>query len=117
MLSKDLQEPSIKRYGQFKFFTNSQKNAILRAISPWERCKVNFLTKKATHPRRNLVIFSKKMVPKNNDFRFKNMNNTKNPKMTSKGVQEPLIKSYEQIWNFENSEISDLFPPGKTARY
>ena len=78
---------------------------------------MNFFDKKGVSAPQKLSDFFKKMVSKNNDFRFKNMNNTKNPKMTSKGVQEPLIKSYEQIWNFENSEISDLFPPGKTARY
>ena len=66
----------LRDMSNLNFSQNSQKNAILRAISPWERCKVIFLTKKATHPRRNLVIFSKKMVSKNNDFSFKNMKNT-----------------------------------------
>ena len=35
-----------------------------------------FLTEKASPPLRNLVIFFKKMVSKNNDFSRENMKNT-----------------------------------------
>ena len=49
----------LRDMSNLNFSQNSQKNAILRAISPWERCKVIFLTKKATHPLRNFEIFCK----------------------------------------------------------
>ena len=45
-----------------------------------------FFDEKGVSAPQKLSDFFKKMVSKNNDFRFKNMNNTKNPKMTSKGV-------------------------------
>ena len=46
------------------FSQNSQKIANLRAISPCERYSVKFLTKKASQPLRNLVIFSKNGIQK-----------------------------------------------------
>ena len=50
----------MKRYEQFKFFVKFAKNANLRAISPCERCSLNFLTKKVSQPLRNLVIKKKR---------------------------------------------------------
>ena len=46
------------------FSQNSQKIANLRRISPRERRSVNFLTKNASQPIGNLVIFSKKWYHK-----------------------------------------------------
>ena len=46
------------------FSQNAQKIANLRAISPAEKCSVNFLTKKASLPLINLVILSKKWYQK-----------------------------------------------------
>ena len=72
-----------------------------------------FLTKKGVSAHRNLVIFSKKIVLKNYYLRFKNMQNTQIPKKTSNGVQEPLIKSYEQILNLRIWKFKSYFPLGK----
>ena len=57
----------------------------LRAISPPETAR-NFFDGKGVSAPHKLSDFFKKMVSKNNDFRYKNMKNTLSPKMTSKGV-------------------------------
>ena len=39
----------------------------------------------------------------------KNLKNTWSPKITSKGLYEPLIKSYEQILNFQIQNFKNDF--------
>ena len=76
MPSKILQEPSIKRYEQFKFFTKGAKNRKFKGDIPRGKMLRKFFDEKGVSAPHKLSDFVKKMVSKNNDFRFKNMKNT-----------------------------------------
>ena len=62
-------------YEQFKVFWIMVKN--WKIMNDYQRGNgsKNYLTKKASQPRGNLAVFSKK-CDKNNDFGTKNMKNT-----------------------------------------
>ena len=67
MTTKLLYEPLIKSYEQYNVFSKSMKFGNLRAVSPWEKGSENVLPRKwrkASQPRRNLVTFPKKIIPK-----------------------------------------------------
>ena len=76
MLSKDLQEPLIKRYEQFNFFTKFAKNRKFKSDFPPGKMQGIFFYEEGDSPPQKLGDFFKKMISKNNDFRFKNMKNT-----------------------------------------
>ena len=84
------------------FSQNSQKIANVRAISPRERCSVNFGRKSCLNPLETSLIKKKKRR-----FQVQNLKNTKSRKMPSKWLWEPLIKSYEKILNFINRKFID----------
>ena len=109
MPSKRFQEPLMEWYEQFNFFAKFAKKHKYKSDFPPVKMVGKFLTKKVSQPPRRLVFFSKKGI-KNNDFRPKNMKNSKSQKITSKGVQEPLIKSYEQILNLRFRKFKSYFP-------
>ena len=76
----------------------------------------NFLKETASPPLRNLVIFSKKMWQKQ---WFQIQKHEKYLK-SKNDIKRRLGAFKQELWanfEFENSEISELFPPGKTARY
>ena len=82
------------------------KIRIFKSQFPRGKRLENLLTENASQPHRNFVFFSKKLYSNNIDFSSKNMKNSLSPKMTAKGFQEPLIKSY-----FINRKFkSYLFP-------
>ena len=93
----------------------SQKSEILKFKSgvPLAKRLWNFITAKGLSVPQKLSDFSKNLVIKNNDFSSGNLKNTWSPKMTSKGLWEPLTKSYEQILNFKNRIFMSYFPLGK----
>ena len=76
MPSKGLQEPLIKRYEQFKFFTKFAKNRKFKSDIPRGKMQGNFFDKKGDSALQKNSDFFKKMISKNNDFRAKNMKNT-----------------------------------------
>ena len=113
MSSKRFQEPLMEWYEQFNFFAKFAKKHKYKSDFPPVKMVGKFLTKKVSQPPRSLVFFFQKKGIKNNDFRPKNMKNSKSQKITSKGVQEPLIKSYEQILNLRFRKFKSYFPQGK----
>ena len=75
----------------------------------------NFLKERASPPLRNLVFFF-------NDIKKQWFQIQKHEKyLKSKNdIKKRLGALNQELWanfEFENSEISELFPPGKTARY
>ena len=76
MPSKGLQEPLIKRYEQFKFFTKFAKNRKFKGDIPRGKMLSKFFDEKGVSAPQKVSDFFKKMVSKNNDFRYKNMKNT-----------------------------------------
>ena len=89
---------------QFKFFTKFATNLKFNSDFHLSRMLDKFLMKKPTPPLRNLVIFSKKMVTKNNDLTVKTIKKFKNiesPKMVSKRLYGHYLRSYERIKNFQ----------------
>ena len=76
MSSKDLQEPLIKRYEQFNFFTKFAKNRKFQSDIPRGKMLSKFFDEKGVSAAQKVSDFLKKMVSKNNDFRYKNMKNT-----------------------------------------
>ena len=63
----------------------------------------------APSPHRYLVIFSRKWYQKTMISDSKTWKIPKSPKMTSKGVYEPLIKSYEQIFSLKILKFKSYF--------
>ena len=60
MLSKDLQEPSIKRYEQFKFFTKFAKKRNFKSDFPPGKMYGKFFDEKGDSPPQKLGDFFKK---------------------------------------------------------
>ena len=60
---RGLQEPSIKRYEQFKFYKNSE-NCKFKSDFPPGKDSRNILTEKLSQPHRNVAFFSKKWYQK-----------------------------------------------------
>ena len=116
MPSKYLYKPLFKRYEQFKCFTKIQKIANLRAISPWEWCPDNFWWKRRLCPSETYWFFKKNRTQKR---WFKIQKHEKYLK-SKNDIKRRLGAFNQELWanfEFENSEISELFPPGTTARY
>ena len=76
----------MKRYEQFKFFVKFAKKHKFKSDFPLWKMHGEFFDEKGVSAPQKLSDFFKKMVSKNNDFRYKNMKNSQSPKMTSKSV-------------------------------
>ena len=83
---------------QFKFFTKFAKN--LKFNSDFHLWKIldKFLMEKPTPPHRNLVIFSKKMVTKNNDFISKNHQKVQKYWKSKNGIKPALRPLFKELW-------------------
>ena len=106
--------------GSLYFWQNSQKISNFRAISPRERGSVNFLTKKASQPPRNLVIFKSKWYQKQwfQDQTLEKYIKSKNSLKRAQGAYNQDIlpififdKIHKKIQN------SERFSPGKDPRW
>ena len=92
------------------FSQNSQKIANLRAISPFERYSVNFLTKKVSQPHRNLVIFSKKRYQKTMISDSKTWKILKVQKWHQKASRSPWSRVMSKFWIWEFGNLRAISP-------
>ena len=83
MVSKVVYGFSFKSYDHFKI-SKFNKNRKIKVDYKRQNSSKNYSIQKASQFSGNLVVFSKKNVIKNNDFRSKNMKNTLSLKMARK---------------------------------
>ena len=106
----------MKRYEQFKFFIKFKKKRKFKSDFPRGKMLGKFLTKKASQPHRNFVIFSKKWYQKTMISDSKTWKILKVQKWHQKASRSLLSRVMSKFWIWEFGNFRAI-SPGKTARY
>ena len=83
---------------QFKYLTKFAKNCKFNSDFPLGKMLDKFLMEKPSPPLRNLVIFSKEMVTRNNDFSSKNHQKVQKYWKSKNGVKTALTPLFKELW-------------------